>query len=374
MHATLRLGRIAGVEIGVNWTWLFIVALLAWSLAAQVFPDANPGLSDGTYVAMALVAVPVFFACLLLHELGHAVQARREGMTIEGITLWLFGGVARFRGLFPAAGSEFRVAIAGPLVSLALGAVMLAAAILLPLPAAVDGVVHWLGYINLVLLVFNMLPALPLDGGRVLHSILWARKGDLGAATEAASALGRGFGRFLIAGGVLLAILGGGVGGLWLALIGWFLLGAAEAERQGIALHQALTGLTVGDLMVRRPVTVQAEMPLDRFMDEVFMTHRHTVFPVLDGTRPVGLISFRAVAELPQAQWPYERVRDRMVPLARAPVFAPGADLEDAAGTLLSSRLGRGAVVEDGHLAGLLSGTDVMRLLDPGFPARPLRA
>ena len=173
MIATWRLGRIAGVEIGVSWTWLFIVALVTWSLAAAVFPEANPGLDDATYAAMAAIAVPIFFACLLLHELGHAVVARREGMVIDGITLWVLGGVARFRGRFPSAGAEFRIAIAGPAVSLLLGLVFIAAAWLLRLPAVVDGVVHWLGAINLTLLAFNLLPALPLDGGRVLRAALW---------------------------------------------------------------------------------------------------------------------------------------------------------------------------------------------------------
>ena len=256
MTSTFRLGRLAGVEIGIHWSWALIFALLVWSLADGVFPETNPGLGDGTYLAMAIVAVLLFFASLLLHELGHATRATKEGMEIEGITLWIFGGIARFKGMFPSAGAEFRIAIAGPIVTLVIGAVSLAVALLVPLPGAVDGVVFWLGYVNLVLLVFNLVPALPLDGGRVLRSALWARKRDFLAATRTAAAFGRGFGQVLIAFGVLAVLLGGAVGGLWFVFIGWFLLAAAEAEGSGAETQAALSGLRVGEVMVSEPVTV----------------------------------------------------------------------------------------------------------------------
>jgi Zn-dependent protease len=230
MHTDLRLGRVGGVEVGINWTWLIVVALVTWSLATQVFPFTNHGLSSGTYVAMALAGTILYFASLLLHELAHALQARREGMEVSGITLWVFGGVARFSGAFPSAGAEFRIASAGPLVTLILGAGFLAAATLLSLPGAVDGVLSWLGRMNLFLFAFNMLPAVPLDGGRVLHSMLWRVRGSFAWATRVAGNLGQLFGRIMIVGGVLLALFVDLASGLWLALIGWFLLTAAGAE------------------------------------------------------------------------------------------------------------------------------------------------
>jgi Zn-dependent protease len=228
--ASIPLGRVAGIRIGVNWSWLVVFALLVWTLAESVFPEQNPGFSDAAYGAMAVAAAFLFFASLLLHELGHALQARREGMEIDGITLWLFGGVASFRGMFPRAGAEFRIAIAGPLVSLALGLVFAALAWLVPLPEAVDGVAAWLGYTNLVLLVFNLIPALPLDGGRVLRSALWQARGDFGWATRVAAGIGRGLALLMIAGGLALLVFVGALGGAWLAFIGWFLLQAARAE------------------------------------------------------------------------------------------------------------------------------------------------
>src|SRR5918999_3441085 len=190
------------------------------SLASAVFPNQNDGLSDATYVAMAIVAALLFFASILLHELGHAIQARREGMEIEGITLWLFGGVAQFRGMFPSAGAEFRIAIAGPVVSLLLGLFFVAIAVVTKTAEAVDGVAAWLGYINLLLLVFNLLPALPLDGGRVLRAALWGARDSFEWATRVAANIGRGFGFLFIAGGIAMFIFADSFSGAWLAFIG----------------------------------------------------------------------------------------------------------------------------------------------------------
>ena len=245
LHASFALGRVAGVEIGVNWSWIVVVGLVGWSLGAVVFPDEVPGLSDGTYLAMALIATVLFFASLLLHELGHAVVARREGMEIEGITLWLFGGVARFKGMFPSGGAELRIALAGPAVSLFLGLLFLGAAAVLPMPDAVDGVVAWLGRINLILLAFNMLPALPLDGGRVLRALLWLRSGDFMRATSTAGTMGRVFGNGLMILGVL-AVFAGAPGGLWFVAIGFFLSTAAQAEVSFATMRTALGGLLSG--------------------------------------------------------------------------------------------------------------------------------
>jgi Zn-dependent protease/CBS domain-containing protein len=364
MKPTFPLGRIAGVEIGANWTWLIIVVLIGWSLAAGVFPETTPGRPAETYVLMAVVAVPLFFACLLLHELGHATQAQREGMVIDGITLWVFGGVARFRGTFPSAGAELRIALAGPLVSLALAALFLALGLAAPLPAAVAGVVSWLGSVNLLLLAFNLLPALPLDGGRVLRATLWQLRGDYAAATRTAAALGRSFGQLLIGGGIFLALATGSFGGAWLALIGWFVLLAAEAERQAAVAHVALAGLSVQDAMVAAPDVVGAELPLERFMDEVFARTRRTAYPVVRDGRPVGMIAFGDVAPLPRSAWPGLRAVDRMRTMGDVVVVRPDDGLEEAWPRLATSPLKRALVLEDDRLAGLLSATDVARLLD----------
>jgi Zn-dependent protease/CBS domain-containing protein len=365
METSIRLGSIRGIEIGVNWSWLVVFALIVWTLATGIFPDQNPGLSDVAYALMAVVAAVTFFASLLAHELGHAFQARREGMEIDGITLWLFGGVARFKGQFPSAGGEFRIAVAGPLVSLAIGlACVLVARV--ALPTEVDGVLSWLGYINLVLLVFNLLPALPLDGGRVLRSALWHAKGDFAWATRVAAGIGRGFGYLMIAGGVFLFIFEGAFSGAWLAFIGWFLLAAAGAEQRSLAARQALAGLRVRDVMARDPVAVPPDLTLGRFMDEVVWARRYTTYPVVEGGRPIGLLPFRRVAEVPRAEWDTQTVRECMIPLEQVPTLRPDEPLFDALGTLSEASVGRGLVLDGDRLLGLLSITDLARALEVG--------
>jgi Zn-dependent protease/CBS domain-containing protein len=370
-----QIARIAGIRISINWSWIVVFVLITWTLARSIFPDQNPGLSDGTYLAMALAASVVFFISLLLHELGHALQARREGVEIEGITLWLFGGVAQFKGQFPSAGAEFRIAIAGPLVSLALGVFFVAAAWGLGLPQEVDGPLAWLGFINLVLLVFNMIPALPLDGGRVLRSLLWARSGDLVAATRTAAVVGRGLAFVLIALGLGELVLLGSFGGVWLAFVGWFLLQAASAETRYLAAQQALGGLRVADLMVRDPATVREDVPLGDFVDDVVRSRRFTTYPVVENGRAVGLLPFRCVAEVPRGEWDLHVVRDCMLPLEQTLVFDPEDPLIDAAERLGRSDVSRGLVLDDGRLVGLLSITDVMRALElPAARRRPAAA
>ena len=370
MTTSIELGRIFGIRIGINWSWLVVFALIAWTLAVGVFPATNPGLSDGTYVAMAIVAAVLFFASLLLHELGHAFEARREGMEIEGITLWLFGGVAKFKGMFPSAGAEFRIAIAGPLVSLVLGVVFSLGAWAISTTDAVDAVAAWLGYINLTLLVFNMLPALPLDGGRVLRSALWHTRGDFLGATRAAARFGRGFAFLFIAGGVFLFIFQGSFSGAWLAFIGWFLLQAATAEDRYALVRESLAGVRVRDLMIREPVTVPASMSIGRFMDEVAWSRRYTSYPVVDDGRVVGLLAFRCVAEVPRSEWEARLVRDCMIPRERVPVLHEDDPAVDALAELGETEISRGIVLEDGRLAGLISITDLARALEVGMPGR----
>jgi Zn-dependent protease/CBS domain-containing protein len=375
MNGNLTLGRLGGVQIRINWSWLIVFALIVWSLAATVFPSQNPELSDRVHLAMGVAAALLFFASVLLHELGHAWQARREGLEIDGITLWLFGGVAEFKGTFPNAGAEFRIAIAGPLVTLVLGVGSLLLA-LAPLPSAVEGVAAWLGYINLLLLVFNLIPALPLDGGRVLRAALWRARADLGWATRVAADIGMGFGYLFIALGLAMFIVEGSFSGAWLAFIGWFLLQAATAEARYVATDQALAGLRVRDLMARNPVTVDPDLTVGRFMDEVVRSRRFTTYPVVDGSgRPIGLLPFRSVAAIPRSDWDARRVRDSMIPLDEVPLLAEGTRAVDALADL-SSRPGanRGLVVNNGHLEGLLSITDLARALEARRPPRPVRA
>ncbi|HEX6701983.1 MAG TPA: site-2 protease family protein [Gaiellaceae bacterium] len=365
MDGNFSIGRIGGIEVRLNWSLIAVFALIAWSLADGVFPSQNPGLSHGTYVAMGVVAAVLFLVSILLHELGHSLVARREGIEVDSITLWLFGGVSQFKGRYKSAGDEFRVAFTGPLVSIVLGVLFVLIA-LANLPNSVDGVAAWLGYINLILAVFNLLPAAPLDGGRVLHSVLWRAKGDFAWATRIASEVGQVFAYLFIALGLVMFIFQGSFSGAWLAFVGWFLLQGAKAEARYAATEQALGDARVRDLMVRHPVTVDGDWTLGQFMDEVARSHhRFTTYPVLAGSRPVGLLAFASVAAVPRAEWDTRRVRDTMIPLDRVPLLTEDERAVDALAEL-SAGANRGLVVDNEHLAGLLSITDLARALEVG--------
>jgi Zn-dependent protease/predicted transcriptional regulator len=365
MSGNFSIGRFGGIEVRVNWSLLAVFALIVWSLAEGVFPSTNPGLSHGAYLAMAIVAALLFFGSILLHELGHSWVARREGIEVDSITLWLFGGVSNFKGRFTSPGAEFRIALSGPLVSIVLGVIFVLIAVA-PLPSAVDGVAAWLGYINLILAVFNLLPALPLDGGRVLHSALWRARGDSAWATRVASEIGQGFGYLFIALGLAMFIFQGSFSGAWLAFIGWFLLQAARSEARYVATEQALEGVRVRDLMVRHPVTVDADSTIAQFMSDVAWSQRFTTYPVLEGRMPIGLLAFASVAAVPRSDWDTRRIRDTMISLDRVPRLTEDEKAVDALADLSAPRANRGLVVDNGHLVGLLSITDLARALEVG--------
>lgn len=251
MNDDVRLGRIAGFPVAMNWSVLVIVALLTWSLADMSFPHAAPGHSTATYWAAGLLGAAVFFGSLLAHELAHALAARRAGVEVKGLTLWLFGGVATLGGEPPTSRADFRIAIVGPATSLGLAGAFAAIAFALDgIGAAhlVVAVAGWLSGINLVLGVFNLIPGAPLDGGRVLRAFLWHRHGDRDRATISAARAGSVVGYVLIGLGVLELLVGAGFGGLWFAFIGWFILSAARAEEAGVVTRRALDRLLVRDV------------------------------------------------------------------------------------------------------------------------------
>jgi Zn-dependent protease len=308
---------------------------------------------------MAVVATFLFFCSILLHELGHALRARKEGVEIEDIILWIFGGVARFKTDFPSAGAELRIALAGPLVTLALSAAFIGSGLALGSRTAIGGVAAWLGYINALLLVFNLMPAFPLDGGRVLRALLWRRNGDLAAATSRAAVIGRSLAYVLLWLGVFVALTVNFVSGLWLMFLGWFLSAATAAEAQHAILASALGGVRVRDVMVSQPVTVDADWTLAQFVDDVGSRYHYTTYPVIDDGRVVGLLPLAAVLRAPRPNWSTLRLRDCMLPLAAAPSVGEDDRLIDALAVLNPARLGRALVRRGSLVVGLLSITDI---------------
>jgi Zn-dependent protease len=355
MNDTFRLGRIVGVRVGVNWTVLVVFTLLAYGLAAERLPQSYKGLHPVVYVLGGLFTAAAFLASLLAHELAHAVVARRNGLTVEGITLWLLGGVARFEGEPDSPGAELRIAGSGPLVSLLLGVVLAGASAVL-LIAGMNGLVAgclaWLAAINVVLALFNVIPAAPLDGGRLVHALLWRLSGDRTKATLRAAMAGRGFGWIAMIAGFYVSLWN--FGGLWLILIGWFLIAAAGLEAGQARAVARLDGITIGRIMTPDPFTVPASMTAAEFLREMLPRHRHTAYPVVEDGVVRGVVTA-------------ERIRGQE---AGAPVAAvveeaertgPQASLAD-----LLPRLARGRLlVFDGErLVGIVTPRDLARALE----------
>lgn len=370
MRSTYRLGRVAGVEIGLNWSVLGLLALLMWTLATGIFPETNPGLGDNAHFAMAVVASLGFFASILLHELGHALQARREGMRIDGITLWLFGGVARFAGMFPSAGAEFRIAAAGPAVSALLGGGFVGAALIPGVPSAVDGVCSWLGFINLALLLFNLIPALPLDGGRMLRAALWARSGDLTTATVRAAGTGRVLAMGLIGLGFVMIAFGDGVGGIWLAFIGWFVLQAAGAEARYVQAS-APGALRVRDMMTPDPITTTPGATLEEVASLGRDGDAYDAYPVTEDGRVLGLLPLDALREVPREDWPRRRAGEFTIGRFAAPVVTADDTLAGALAALEASTVQSALVLDGEGLAGLLRLSDIEDALRARAGGRP---
>jgi PDZ domain-containing secreted protein/Zn-dependent protease/CBS domain-containing protein len=359
--------RVRGIPIGVHWTWLLVFAIVVWSLGTVLFPATYPGLDGATYLAMAVAAALLFFGSVLAHELGHALRALDEGQQIEGITLWLFGGVARLRGSPHSPGTELRVAAAGPAVSVALAALFGGAALAgdrLDWPAAVQGVVDYLGRINLILLAFNLVPALPLDGGRILRAWLWRRQASFVAATRSAARAGRAFGIVLVTVGLLELFTGAGLGGVWLVFLGWFLIQAAQDEATMALQRQVLGGRRVRDLMTPDPVAVPPGLSVAELIELAARDRRFSTYPVVEGGRLVGVVPLRAVATVPTEERQRRRVRDLMVPAREVPTVSPDQEVVDALAALGDRGARAMVTTTDGRLVGVLAAADVARALE----------
>ncbi|SDB96622.1 Zn-dependent protease (includes SpoIVFB) [Raineyella antarctica] len=366
MGGEIRVGRIAGIDIKLHWSLLVIFALITWSLATGGFSGVQSSGTTAEWVA-ALIASVLFFGALLAHEIGHALVARRKGLEIQDITLWVFGGVSRLKGEAHTAADEFRIAVVGPVVSFGAAAIFAGLAFVLGAlgaPALAVAVPTWLALINVVLAVFNMLPAFPLDGGRVLRAWLWKRRGDRTAATRTAAAVGRAFGFVLIGVGVFWFMTGNTINGLWFVVLGWFLFGAARAEESQSQLSRALHDVRVRHVMTPQPAVLPASMGVTDYIDHA-MASRFTSFPVVDPTgRVVGLVTMRRVRAAMARGEEGSTLAHVALPIEQVPVLSP----EDSATSLLEKLQGapdgRALVFDRGALVGIVCPTDLQRMLE----------
>lgn len=364
MQGSFKLGKIAGIEIGVHWSWLFIFVLITWSFAGGILEEFFPEWSDTRRWAVGIIVAAIFFASILLHELSHSLVAKARGIPVKGITLFVFGGVSNLGREAQSAGEEFQIAIVGPLTSLAVGALfaVLWAALRGPAPeeAAIAG---YLAFINGVIAAFNMLPGFPLDGGRVFRSIVWVRKRNLLKATRTASRMGEYVAYALMAAGAIQFLFGNVVGGVWMVLIGVFLRGASTASYEQMVLQTALQGVTAAELARTDYVPVPPDMPVAHLVNELMLAGRGRCYPVMAGEELLGLITLRDVRRLERERWPTTAVFHAMTPFERLRTVSPGEDATTLLQMMGEADLNQLPVIEGRLLLGIVSRGDILRLI-----------
>ncbi|WP_158853457.1 site-2 protease family protein [Saccharothrix deserti] len=364
MRATIHLGRLWGVRIGLHWSVFAVVVLLVFGVGLTRFPAAFPGHGAVAYLLAAVVAAVGFLLSLLSHELAHAVVARREGQRVEGITLWMLGGLAWLRDRARTPGADFRIAVAGPATSVAVAVLFgllawaVAAVGVAPL---VSGVFAYLAFINFVLAAFNLIPAAPLDGGRILRAALWRRWGDRHRAALVSAGLGRGFGFALVLLGALGLLAGAGAG-LWWVLVGVFVVVMASAERSQSDLVEALAGLRVRDVMTSHPDTADGDQSVAEFLRDVALVRRHSAFPLVDQAGQLqGLVTLNRLKAVPADLRDSTALRDIACPPADVPKVAPDDPLPEVVSVMNGCGDRRAPVFEHGVLVGIVSPSDISR-------------
>ncbi len=358
-----KLFTLLGFEVRLDLSWIVIAGLITWSLAANLFPYWYPNLTPETYWLMGIIGAVGLFISIIFHEFCHSLVARKFGMRMKGITLFIFGGVAEMGDEPPSAKAEFLMAIAGPISSIVIGVIfylIYLGGMASGWPLPVNGVTGYLAYINGILAAFNLLPAFPLDGGRVLRSILWGWKENIRWATRVSSAIGATFGVALIILGIFQVVSGKFIGGMWMFLIGMFLRGAAQMSYQQLMVRQALEGEPVRRFMKANPVTVPGTVTVKELVEDYIYKYHYKMFPVMEGDRLVGSISTRQVKEVPREEWGREPIRDLASACSPENTIAPQTDAIKALAMMNQTGISRLMVVEDGHLVGVVTLKDLL--------------
>jgi Zn-dependent protease/predicted transcriptional regulator len=378
-----RVGRIFGIDIRLDWSWLLILLLVVWNLSTT-FGSVHPNWGAGLVWGTAIVAALLFFGSVLAHELAHSLVAKAQGIPVQSITLFLFGGVSNIQREPESPGSEFVMAILGPITSLVLGGALLTAAMVssgvrIALSAATQALkqmgplltlVVWLGSINMTLGIFNLIPGFPLDGGRVLRSILWAVTDDLRRATHWAAWIGQAIAWLLIFAGVAMTFgvqipfFGTGLGGgLWLAFIGWFLNSASVQSYQQVVIHDVLEGVSVSRMMRLNPPTCEPRCTVGRLVHSHIMGADDQAFPILDEGRLVGLVTLEDVRQVGRDAWDATIVQEIMTPVEKLIMTSPDEDASKALEKLSGNDVRQLPVMSDGKLVGLLRRRDILKWL-----------
>ena len=368
MKAQIKLARVFGVELGLHYSWLVIAVLIAFSLASH-FHGIHPEWSDAVVWSASIITAVLFFVGLFAHELSHALVAKARGIPVHRITLFALGGMAQIEKEPASAGAEFWMGIIGPITSLVIGGILLLIAKGLGwnsgVPEATPGlaILVWLGYINVALAAFNMIPGFPLDGGRVLRAIIWGITKRADRSTQIAAGIGQFVGVAFIFYGVFEFFRGAGFNGLWLAFIGWFLLNAASASNLQLKTTRALAGVSVSQVMSQDCGIVEGNISLQDFVDHFLLKTGRRCFVVVDNERPVGLITPGEVKLVDRESWPQTSVQAAMKPLQNLHAVTPDTPAMQAMEMMAREDVNQLPVVSDGHLEGIVSRAHVLQFL-----------
>jgi Zn-dependent protease/predicted transcriptional regulator len=366
MGKSVTLFTIYGFKVKVDISWLAIAVLLTWTLAMGYFPLEIKGLSTITYWVMGAVGALGLFVCIVLHEFGHSIVARQHGIPMRGITLFIFGGVAEMEEEPPTARSEFLMAIAGPVVSIVLAgffylSYLFANQVGWPIPLA--GVLYYLAWINAILVAFNLVPAFPLDGGRVLRAFLWSRKHNLRQATRIAASIGSGFGIALIILGVVSFLFGNFIGGVWWFLIGLFLRGASRSSLQQVEIRRALQGEPTRRFMHPDPVAVPPSISLKELVENYMYRYHYQMFPVLTDSTLLGCISTDEVKKIPREEWSDHHVEEILTECSKENTISADTDAVEVLTIMRRTGKSRLMVMDQGRLVGVISLKDLLKFL-----------
>lgn len=362
MRSSLQLGQLAGISIGIHYTWVFAFVLIAWSLATGYFPTIVTNAGAAVYWTLGVVAALLLFASVLVHELSHSLVARSRGLKVDSITLFIFGGVSNLTTEATTPGDEFFVAIVGPVSSIVLAGICWAVGQTLPGASPVGALVGYLAFINLLLGGFNLVPGFPLDGGRVLRAVVWGTTGNLQRATQVASYAGQAVGWLLIVWGFARLLSGDLLGGVWTAFIGWFLNSSADSTRHEQVLRDTLHGVPVSILMDPAPAVAEAGLTVQDFVFEHVLQRGNRALPIVGDGALLGIVTLGDAKKLPRDAWPTTGVTMIMT-AAPLKTVAADTELSAAIGLMADSGLHQLPVLLNGRLVGMLSRADIMRFL-----------
>ncbi len=357
---------VGGIHIGIDLSWLVIAILLSWTLAAGHFPFVYPGHSLGVYWLMGVVGMLGLFICIVLHELGHAFVAKHFKLPITQITLFLFGGVAEIKKEPTSPRVEFLVAIAGPIVTLVLCCLLFFCTYfgtILGWSFMITGITNYLTTINLLILLFNLVPAFPLDGGRILRSILWNWKNNLAWATKVTTRMGAGFGLFLLFFGIFSFITGNLLGGVWLVILGLFLQRASTSSQTQFYVGQELRDEQVSKFMTKNIESVSPNITISKLLGEHMYISHHHLYPVTDKNKLIGYISLQEIREIAQEAWDTTPVSSFLVPLASCSTVTPQTNALEALNLMQEANSPTLLVVEGESLVGLLTSQDLFKII-----------